>query len=490
MKTIIDNDRERLEEQLDTMIDGNNDIDDSMPPTKKSWIRRHQWLLVIVSGVLALAIASAWLVLPYLKQGSVILSDVGTQVQQERQLRTNSIGQFLTRPAYGAGDAEIDVLFATPKYFEAAVSVGGRSQSVSKFRPDQYLIFMVSETVHTGDLPETLPQATLIVDGIEYAPIDAEGPAITEHHRTSTIRFANTDAEGNLIINDSTQKLQVELANTWDDTGGTKTASWPVPIEYPEDIATSGIWSMAMLLALSAGLLSTVMTPCLLQLIIIYFTTLTGLTMEQIESARGELPEGTNKRLLKMAFAFVLGFILLYTAAGALIGGMGQSAQMFFSEWSRPMAIGSGLLIIAIGIWLGIRARAPIVCKIPMPRKVKAIDEGGFWRSVLVGAGFSLGCATCFSGALIATLLIYVGVLGSAVTGAAVLFMFALGIAVPFLLAALFLSRVVPLMTKVARYAPQIGLVSMIMMIGFGLVLITDNFHIVSNFIYPWLGLR
>lgn len=488
MKAILKSEDDLGREQIDTAHE-KRAVEEENQIKQESWIKRHQLLLIVFSGVFALLIASAWLVLPYLKQGRVILSDVGSQVQQERQQRTNNIGQFLTRPAYGAGEAEVDVLFATPKYFEAAVSVGGREDSVSKLRPDQYLIFMVSESVHIGALPEVLPQATLIVDGVEYDPIDADGPLVSEHHRTSTIRFPIEDADGNPIISESSQKMKLELANTWDDTGGTKTASWAVPIEYPENIADTGIWSMAMLLALSAGLLSTVMTPCLLQLILIYFTTLTGLTMEQIE-ARGKLPEGTNRRLLKMAFAFVLGFILLYTSAGAIIGGMGQGAQSFFSDWSRPISIGSGILIIAIGIWLGIRSRAPLVCKIPMPSKVKAIDQGGFWRSVLVGAGFSLGCSTCFSGALVATLLIYVGVLGSALTGAAVLFMFALGIAVPFLLSALFLSRVVPLMTKIARFAPQIGFASMILMLGFGLVLITDNFHIVSNMIYPWLGLR
>jgi hypothetical protein len=41
----------------------------------------------------------------------------------------------------------------------------------------------------------------------------------------------------------------------------------------------------------------------------------------------------------------------------------------------------------------------------------------------------------------------------------------------------------------ISRYTPQIGLVSMVVIIGFGLVLITDNFHTLSDIIYPWLGL-
>ena len=107
----------------------------------------------------------------------------------------------------------------------------------------------------------------------------------------------------------------------------------------------------------------------------------------------------------------------------------------------------------------------------------------------LLAAGFSLGCMTCFSGAIVATLFIYVGALGSAAVGAAVLLVFSLGVAIPFLAAALFLSRVMPAVTYLARHASLLGLASMAVIIAFGLVLITDNFHVLSNAIYPFLGL-
>jgi len=95
----------------------------------------------------------------------------------------------------------------------------------------------------------------------------------------------------------------------------------------------------------------------------------------------------------------------------------------------------------------------------------------------------------CFSGAIVATLLVYVGMIGSASIGAIILFVFSMGVAIPFLAAAFFLSRTMSTMQWVSRYSPQIGFVSMIVIIAFGLVLLTDNFHTVSDIIYPWLGL-
>ena len=106
-----------------------------------------------------------------------------------------------------------------------------------------------------------------------------------------------------------------------------------------------------------------------------------------------------------------------------------------------------------------------------------------------MAVGFSLGCMVCFSGSIMAILFIYVGVLGSAWVGALILFVFSLGVAIPFLAAAFFLSRTMSVMNWVSRYTPQIGLVSMLVIIGFGVILLLDQFHAVSDIIYPWLGL-
>jgi cytochrome c-type biogenesis protein len=106
---------------------------------------------------------------------------------------------------------------------------------------------------------------------------------------------------------------------------------------------------------------------------------------------------------------------------------------------------------------------------------------------MVMGFSFAVGCATCFGGALIATLLLYVGTLGSATEGALILFLFSLGVDLPFLGAALLLSRVLPLLQRVDRAARGLGMASAAVMVGFGLLLITDNFHRVSGWIYRWV---
>jgi cytochrome c-type biogenesis protein len=242
------------------------------------------------------------------------------------------------------------------------------------------------------------------------------------------------------------------------------------------------------LLALAAGLLSAVLTPCLLQLIVIYLATLAGLSAGEL-ARPGALPAQAARNMLWVALAFVGGFSALFTMAGAVIGYAGKELQLFLADASRSVGIGAGLLLVAMGVWMGVKTRSLLVCRLPFAPAIAKVDRKDVFGSALMAAGFSLGCMTCFSGAIVATLLVYVGALGSAAVGAAVLLMFSLGVAIPFLAAAFYLSRVMPTMTYLARHAPLLGLASMTVIIAFGLVLITDNFHVLSNAIYPFLGL-
>lgn len=445
-----------------------------------------QSLGAIASVIIALLIASSWLVFPYFVKDANLIASVGTDVKQERLQHAISIGKFLNRSTFGAGEAQVDVLYATPKFFELT----DRSRVVAQYRPDLYHVFLSTETTHIEDLPTTLPQATLFVDGRAYASVDVEGPLEVYHHRAATIRFPAYHEDGSPVISDSSREVQLELVSSWDPGNAVRQFVWDLPIEYPAELLDPSPWTPFMVIGLSAGLLSFVLTPCLLQLLAIYVVTLTGFSADRLGTGGEKLPAEVTRKLFLVALSFVAGFTGLFTLTGAAIGLAGKQMQMFFAVWSPTLSVIAGAIVITMGIWVGIRSRAPIVCKI-VPESVRAglSKPSSYVGSAVVAVGFSLGCLTCFGGAIIATLLIYVGALGSALVGAMVMFAFSLGVAIPFLLAAMFLIRTLPLLSRIQRLAPWIGLVSMIAIVAFGLVLITDNFHTLSDFIYPYLGL-
>ena len=139
-----------------------------------AWIRGRQAALVFLVLLVATGIAATWLVFPYLVKDQNLLQAVGGDVKQERLIRSISIGRFLSRTTFGTGEAQVDMLYAPPKFFE----VTDRADAVGEYRPDLYLVFLVTETTHIEDLPESLPNARLFVDDVEFEPYDVEGPLV------------------------------------------------------------------------------------------------------------------------------------------------------------------------------------------------------------------------------------------------------------------------------------------------------------------------
>lgn len=427
--------------------------------------------------ILAVALALAWLAFPYLLNGRRVLGDVGYSIQAERMNRSSATARLLVRAAYGPGEADVDVLYATTEYLDLIDPAG----AARKYQPGRYLVFLVTETTHVDQLPAQPPHATLLVDGRRVEIADINGPADVQHHRTSVIRFPLIDAAGQP---GSAKRLELQLESTWDRgrTSARKVA-WDLPIVYPQGTSTRGMWNLALVMSLSAGLLSAVLTPCLLQLVVVYLAAIAGIGVGN-EGGRAE-----RKRVLAFAAAFVIGFTVLYTAAGAVVGHLGHESQVLFASINRPAGIASGTLIIALALWTARQSRVPVVCRLPIPGAIERIDRSGALRAALTAVAFSLGCITCFGGAIVGTLLVYVGSVGSAEIGAAIMLTFSAGIAIPFFAAALAVSRARRLANGLDRMRPWAGFVASVVMAAFGLVLMTDNFHVLSDFIYPLLHL-
>lgn len=445
-----------------------------------------------LSFLILLGVALSWMVFPILLDGDRVLFETGQQVKGER-LQTNvTLTQILTRPILFPGGIDVQALYASEEYFDYA----DRSGTADVYRPDTHFVFIVNEDVHTGLLPYGVPGAHLEVDGKNYAPVSNEGPPVIEHHRTSIIRFSKLGANGEPIVGPDTRELRLILSHPWDryatENGRPvpvkSTYIWQLPLDIPPELKSRDIFTTAMLFSLSAGLLSAVLTPCLLQLVLIFFATLGGLTAKEVAGAQNISPD-VRGRVLWGAGCFVAAYVVLFVSSGAVIGHIGKEAQIFFANYTRPVGVAAGIIVILFGIWVGIRTRAPLMCQLPGTDRMQKLTGRGTFGTVLVSLAFSLGCMSCFGGAIIGTLFVYVGVLGSASAGASIMGMFAAGVAIPFMLAALFFSRMQSLFRLVARHSRLVGAVSTTVIVTFGILLVTDNFHTVSDLIYPYLGL-
>lgn len=444
--------------------------------------RRISYTRFTVAAIIAILISSSWLIFPFFVKGQQLLTEVG---DQNRMMVGNSVSRYYTRQLVRHPDLEMTATFATTGFFQYVDS----AKLVGDIRPDKNYIFLVSENIHQGELHQ-LPKARLFVGDNSYQATSSIGPRDSVHHRTTIYSFPKRDADGQLIDIEQAGSVRLEVSNSYFDNPETLTfsASWEAPFTVPEELQTTGNMQLMAVLALSAGLLSTVLTPCLLQLVVVFGSIVGGFATVPGQSPRNidDLTPIIRRKIMQVSCAFVIGFTLLYVIAGAIIGAVGQQAQLLFAEYSRIIAIVSGFIVISLGIWVGFRgSKKNFACKIPDQKLIQKLSVKDTFGSVLASIGYALGCTACFGGAIIATLIVYVGSLGSAGQGALMMFTFSIGVAIPFLLASWYVSRMDSVLLLLAQKARVLSYICMLLIVAFGLILVTDNFHQLSDIIYP-----
>jgi len=392
---------------------------------------------------------------------------------------TSKIMRTLLREGRGTGhhshaSTMISGVYATPTYF----AMTEQAHEADRYLPEKFAVFYVFEDIHVGELPRTAPTFMLrLDDGRQLLPVDHEVLRDSFHHRATVVRFARTTGQGQPVIRD--ERGSVTLVAHDMSAHAEQAMQWTLPIIYPTDVDSRASLSVPTLLALLAGLLA-VLSPCLLQLTVYYTFALAGLSVQH------PTDRGVRGTVVRTALFFIAGFTLVFTAAGALAGFAGEKLQAsgLMEAWNRPLAIAAGLGILLLGVWVGASSGAPGLCRLPVLRAARQPRWLDAMKAIFLGSAFAIGCSTCFGGALFISLMIYVGAAGSASLGALTLFLFSLGIAVPYLLAAAFLSRAVPLVSSLSRVTATVGLVCSVALVFFGVILITDNFHVPSDLLY------
>jgi cytochrome c-type biogenesis protein len=254
-------------------------------------------------------------------------------------------------------------------------------------------------------------------------------------------------------------------------------ATWHLPVIQ----APSG-QGWALILALLGGMLAA-MWPCLFQLTVYFIPALAGVAMQQ----DGSSASARRRQVLRAAFFFILGFTLVYTATGAVIGYVaqrfGDTAE--FEAWQRYIGVGAGVVVIGLALRVAAKVRAPLVCRMPVLSNIARSNAPATRTEMMIaGVAFATGCMTCFGSALVVGMVVYIGLAQSAFYGAAVLFLFSLGMGIPLVAAAVAMARALPLLMRLERAVPWMGLTSAVLMAGFGALLISGNYMIVSEWAY------
>jgi cytochrome c-type biogenesis protein len=343
---------------------------------------------------------------------------------------------------------------------------------VAALEPERHVAFLLTERIHTANLPPDADPPELHVNGIPVPLVDQKVMTNSPHHRARFYRFARRDTFGT-----GHQMMTLRLASGQE-------ATWHLPVLVPEvgdgaggPIGVGEQW--ALILALLGGMVAA-MWPCLFQLTVYFIPALAGVAMQD----SGASKRARRRDVLQAACFFILGFTLLYTATGALIGfaaqQLGETGQL--EVWQRYFGMAAGVVVIGLALRVAVKVKAPLVCRMPVLSSMAHSNKpASRVEMMLAGVAFATGCMTCFGSALVVGMVVYIGLAQSAVYGALVLFLFSLGMGVPLVVAAMAMVRALPLLMKLETAVPWMGLFSAILMAGFGTLLISGNYMVVAE---------
>lgn len=206
------------------------------------------------------------------------------------------------------------------------------------------------------------------------------------------------------------------------------------------------------------------LAPCIVPLVPAYLGIIVGEMGDAHDPARA----------VPATLVFIAGFTTVFAGLGALAGLLGSSLEAFQND----VRIVGGVLIIVMGLALLGFAKGPLARERRLIPNLPAVT--GVARPYVVGVAFGAGWSPCV-GPLLAAALTIAARSGQVVHGTFLLAAYALGIGVPFLVAALGLASSPRLADRLRRIGPNLERVAGILLVVLGVLLATNTYvHLTS----------
>ncbi len=234
----------------------------------------------------------------------------------------------------------------------------------------------------------------------------------------------------------------------------------------------SSLASLPLPIAAFLAGIASFLSPCVLPLVPGYVSLISGASVEELKSKDRKL----FNTVLVNSLMFILGFTVVFVSLGAAATSLGQLAKEY-KKWLTWLAGGA---IILFGLHLtGIF-------------KIKALYSDARLHSVkggkspigafVVGFAFAFGWTPCI-GPILATILTLAGDAGSVRKGILLLWIYSLGLAVPFLLTSIVIDRFMEFYGWFRRYLHVVEVGSGVVLILVGALILAGRFTVLSSYL-------
>jgi cytochrome c-type biogenesis protein len=223
-----------------------------------------------------------------------------------------------------------------------------------------------------------------------------------------------------------------------------------------------------------AGLLS-FFSPCILPLLPVFIAQLGGVTpgsdAKAVKLGRMQI----HPHLIGNTLFFILGISFVFVLLGF---GAGAIGNVINTSW---FIIICGAIVVVFGIF-----QTGVFNLLFMQREkrlhISTSGKKGFTSAFVLGFTFSFGWSPCI-GPILAAVLSLSASEGSSLQGGGYMLIYALGLAIPFLILSLFSDLLVGRLRALNKHLPKLKVISGILLIVMGVLLMTNNLNsIVSIF--------
>jgi cytochrome c-type biogenesis protein len=249
--------------------------------------------------------------------------------------------------------------------------------------------------------------------------------------------------------------------------------------------------NVTLLMAFGAGLLSFI-SPCVLPLVPGYLSYISGLSLDDmrgspaVATAAGRAgvavagAPAARRQVVVASLAFIVGFSLVFVALGAAASAIGQFLIQQQAIFSRI----AGAIIIVFGL------HTMGVLRIEWLYQEKRVHTtkkpAGLLGAGLIGIAFAFGWTPCI-GPILAGILAVAGTQETVGEGVRLLAVYSMGLGVPFLATALMINQFFAAMGRIRRHYHKIELVSGALLVVIGVLIFTNRFTIIAQWLTPYL---
>jgi len=223
--------------------------------------------------------------------------------------------------------------------------------------------------------------------------------------------------------------------------------------------------------AFIAGLVS-FLSPCVLPLVPGYVSLISGASVEELQAKDRKL---LNTVLLH-SIMFILGFTLVFVCLGAAATSIGH----FMKVYKKQLSWVAGTVIVILGLHL------TGILKIKALYADKRLHAAGGGKSPIAafvaGFAFAFGWTPCI-GPILAVILTLAGSTDSVQRGIVLLFVYSLGLAVPFLLTSIGINGFLSFYGKFRRHLQKVEIGSGVLLILCGVLIFTRHFTLLSSYL-------